>query len=325
LEAAGSRIFPRRIAVIDPIVLVAIQRESAHKLPDVIVVGPSRTGTTWLHRVLEGHVDLPRGVKEPQFFNTFYDKGIEWYARHFRYATGERPILEICPYFFTPMAPERIKSAIPNCRIVATMRDPVDRIYSVFKLHRHYGWVRHGTFDEVLKAVPHLGSGNRYADHLQKWFDHFGRENVLVTMYDELRADPQSYVNRVCDFIGIDRVRLSPRAALSDDVNSFAHAPRSGKLAYRATTVMYWLKSHQAYRTIDLLESARVWDFCHGRGELFSRLTPDQDERLRAHFMPEVEALEELLKIDLSAWKKPRVSRAIETSPERHLQQLANG
>jgi hypothetical protein len=268
---------------------------------------------------------LPHGVKEPQFFNTFYDKGIDWYARHFRYAAGERPIVEICPYFFTPMAPDRIKQAIPNCRIVATMRDPVDRIYSVFKLHRHYGWVRHGTFDQVLEAVPHLGSANRYAEHLKKWFDHFGRENVLVTLYDELRADPQSYVNRVCEFIGIDRVALSPRADLSDDVNAFAHAPRSGKLAHRATTVMYWLKGHQAYRTIDLLESAGVWEFCHGRGELFPRLTADQDQRLRARFLPEVEALEELLNIDLSAWKKSRASRTVETSSEHRVQRLANG
>ena len=61
---------------------------------------PAGTGTTWLHRVLEGRVDLPYGVKETQFFTNYYDKGIEWYARHFRYATGERKIVEICPYFF---------------------------------------------------------------------------------------------------------------------------------------------------------------------------------------------------------------------------------
>jgi Sulfotransferase domain len=297
--------------------LVATSTAGTRNFPDVIVVGPSRTGTTWLHRVLEGHVDLPHGVKEPQFFNTFYDKGVDWYARHFRYATGTRPIVEICPYFFTPNAPERIKSLMPNCRIVATMRDPVDRIYSVFKLHRHYGWVRHGTFDEVLNAVPHLGSGNRYAEHLAKWFEQFGRENVLVTLYDELRAEPQAYLNRVTDFIGIERIALSPRSDLGDDVNAFAHAPRSGKLAYRATTVMYSLKGHQAYRTIDALDRAGVWDFCHGRGELFPRLTPEQDARLRAHFMPEVEALEELMKIDLSAWKKPRASRSSERRAER--------
>jgi len=295
------------------------------RLPGVIVIGPPRTGSTWLYNALRGAVDMPRGIKETQFFNTFYDKGIDWYARHFRYATGDRTIVEICPYFFHPLAPERIKTHIPNCRIVATMRDPVDRIYSVYKLQRHYGWIRRGTFDETLKALPHMGGANRYAAHLKTWFENFGRENVLVTLYDGLRADPQAYVNRVCDFIGVERVALSPRPDLGGDVNSFARAPRHARLARKATDLMFWLRGHQAYRLFSLFERTGAWELCQGRGELFPGLTPEQDERLRARFIPEVEALEELLAIDLSAWKKPRAPRTIETSPPRRMQRLANG
>ena len=295
------------------------------RLPGVIVIGLPRTGSTWLYNALRGAVDMPRGIKETQFFNTFYDKGIDWYARHFRYATGDRTIVEICPYFFHPLAPERIKTHIPNCRIVATMRDPVDRIYSVYKLQRHYGWIRRGTFDETLKALPHMGGANRYAAHLKTWFENFGRENVLVTLYDGLRADPQAYVNRVCDFIGVERVALSPRPDLGGDVNSFARAPRHARLARKATDLMFWLRGHQAYRLFNLFERTGAWELCQGRGELFPGLTPEQDERLRARFIPEVEALEELLAIDLSAWKKPRAPRTIETSPPRRMQRLANG
>ena len=202
------------------------------RLPEIIGAGPGRTGTTWLHRVLEGRVDLPYGVKETQFFNTFYDKGIEWYARHFRYATGERKIAEICPYFFHPLAPARIKAHIPNCRIITTLRDPVDHSFSAYKLVLHFAWAR-GTFDEVLKSRPNLGSGNRYASHLKTWFDLFGRENVLVTMYDELRAQPQSYLNRVTDFMGVERIALSARPEIGDDVHCL-RAPRSYRLARSA-------------------------------------------------------------------------------------------
>src|SRR5260370_3690121 len=117
------------------------QRMSAtvmRRLPQVIGVGPGRTGTTWLHRVLEGHVDLPYGVKETQFFVTFYDKGIDWYARHFRYATGERRAAEICPrYFFKPEAIERLNPPIPDCRILATLPGPVDRLSPLYKLIGH--------------------------------------------------------------------------------------------------------------------------------------------------------------------------------------------
>jgi hypothetical protein len=295
------------------------------RLPEILGVGPGRSGTTWLHNVLEGHVDLPYGVKETLYFSTFYDKGFDWYARHFRYATGERKVVEICPYFFDTETLERIKTLMPSCKIITTMRDPVDRTYSVFKLMRHYGWVGRRTLDELLESRLNFARGNRYASHLKGWFETFGRENVLVTMYDELRSEPQAYVNRVTDFMGIERIALSARPEIGDDVHSFDRAPKNRKLARRAWKAMYWLKGHQAYGAVNLLERSGVWKFCGGRGELFPPLTPDQDASLRERYLPEVEALEELLMIDLSAWKKPRARRVIEPSPARPLERLANG
>jgi len=286
-----------------------IQSSRPLRLPEIIGAGPGRTGTTWLHRVLEGHVDLPYGVKETQFFSNYYDKGIDWYARHFRYATGERLIVEICPYLFDPLVPDRIKVHIPNCRVITTLRDPVEHTFSAYKLLAHYAWAC-GSFEEVLKSRPNLAGGNRYAFYLRKWFETFGRENVLITMYDELRAQPQSYLNQVTDFMGIERIDLSARPEIGDDVHSFDRAPKYRRLARRATRLMYWFKARQAYGAINFLDRWGVWNFCHGRGEPFGRLTPEQDERLRKRYLPEVEALEELLTIDLSAWKKPRAPQA---------------
>jgi len=76
-------------------------RAQPARLPEIIGVGPPRTGTTWLHNVLDGHVDLPHGVKETLYFTTFYHKGFDWYAHHFRHATGERKIAEIVCIRFT--------------------------------------------------------------------------------------------------------------------------------------------------------------------------------------------------------------------------------
>src|ERR1700687_1549707 len=85
------------------------------RLPDVIGVGPSRTGSTWLYNVLRDTVDMPAGAKDTHFFHNFYDKGIEWYADHFRYATGERKIVEICPgAFFNQSAPLTFSPYFPR-------------------------------------------------------------------------------------------------------------------------------------------------------------------------------------------------------------------
>ena len=295
------------------------------RLPDVIGVGPSRTGSTWLYNVLRDAVDMPAGAKDTHFFHNFYDKGIEWYADHFRYATGERKIVEICPgAFFREQTPERIKIHIPKCKIFATIRNPVDRIYSVYKLQRHYGVIRK-PLDEMLKVFPTLGGGNRYASYLRTWFEIFGRENVLVTNFDELRTEPQKYLNRVTDFMGVERIALSTRRDLSDDANSFARAPKSRNLARRAFTVLTWLNRHQAYGVVEALDRAGVWEFCQGRGELFPQLSSDQEARLRERYMPEVEALEDLLRIDLSAWKKPRTQRNIEEAPRSRMLRSTSG
>ena len=295
------------------------------RLPEFLGIGPPRTGTTWLHNVLEGHVDLPYGVKETLYFTTFYDRGFDWYAHHFRYATGERKVAEVCPYFFDTVTLDRIKTIMPNCKFIVTMRDPVDRLYSMYKALRYSAEARRGGFEHTLSVWPSMAKGNRYASHLQGWWHHFGRENVLVTMYDEMRSDPQRYVDRVTEFVDIDRIDLAKRPQIGDDVNAFKRAPKNRRLARKAWKVKYWLKGRQAYGVVNLLERTGVWDFCAGRGELYPPLTLEQDARLRARYLPEVEALEELLRIDLSSWKKPRAGRSRQSSSEPGSQRLAVG
>jgi hypothetical protein len=222
-----------------------------------------------------------------------------------------------------PETRERIHTHIPDCKIITTMRDPVDRLYSLYKQLRHTAAAGRGTLEETLAVWPSMAGDNKYASNLKEWFETFGRENVLVTFYDELRAEPQKYLNRVTDFIGVEPIALSERPQIGSDVNTFSRAPKSRKLARRANRLRIWLKGRQAYGVVNLLERAGVWEFCSGRGELFPPLTPEQDARLRERYLPEVEALEELLMIDLSAWKKPRAPRTAETSPARRLQRSA--
>jgi hypothetical protein len=284
---------------------------SKYRLPEIFGIGPGRTGTTWLHRVLEGHVDLPRGVKETEFFTTYYDRGIDWYASHFKHATGDRKIVEICPYLIDLRARDRIAEVVPNARIVATIRNPVDHAYSTYKLMRHYVWERR-SFEEFVNTRQDLDRRNNYAFHLREWFEKFGRENVLVTNYDELAAAPQTYLDRVTDFIGIEKIDLSATGSVSDDVNSYARAPKSRRLAQNARHAMFRLKGIRAYRTINALERAGVWQFCYGRGEPFGPIDRELEARLVKRWTAQVEDLEKLLSVDLSAWKKPRVRKRIE-------------
>ena len=276
------------------------------ELPNFIAVGVGRSGTTWLHDVLTGHVGLPDGVKETDFFLRNYGNGINWYKSFFHHCAPGQPIVEICPtYFSSADARRRMKLHIPDCRIICTFREPVERAYSHYKLMRHNVWTR-ASFEEVVDRSKEIAEMNRYAFNLIGWQQSFGRDNVLIRLYDDLQEDPQGYLDAVCDFININHFPLA--SCVSVRLNSFPTAPRNRRLAQNARHVRDWLRRRRAYRLDRLLEQAGVWGFCFDGGERFPPLERELEERLRERFLPEVEALEQLIGRDLSAWKTDRDS-----------------
>ena len=275
------------------------------RLPDFIGVGPGRTGTTWLHEVLKGRVNLPSGIKETDFFTTNYNKGIEWYAHHFRDADRIRPIGEINPYFGFPEAAERIANHIPRCKIICSFRNPVERIYSAYKLWRHYT-LTNDPLDQFLVKVPQVIEVSRYATHLPDYRSRFGEDYVLVLLNDDLRADQQAYLDRVCDFIGIERYRVPASAAEGELINSINDLPRFPRVARRARKFMYWLEEKQAYATSNFLEQSGAWNAVFGGGPKFPPLDPAIGAHLHELMRPEIDALEQMIGRDLSAWKSPR-------------------
>ncbi|HEX3408916.1 MAG TPA: sulfotransferase [Candidatus Binataceae bacterium] len=288
---------------------------AARQLPDTIGVGPPRTATTWLDAVLRGHVGLPRGIKETDFFSFNYDLGIEWYRSHFRDCVPALPVVEFSPvYFEWPDVPERIATHIPQCQILVTLRDPVARMYSHYQLLRREGWTGAASFEQTLAnhegwadRAGNLLSNSRYAHHLSRWFERFGRERTLVMIHDDLEASPQEYLDRVCAFIGVQRIELAGSRFAHERLNRMMRAPRSPRLAKIARRLRVMLERHQMDRARAILTP--VFDYCGGGGELFAPMLPATEAALRERLRPEIEALETLINRDLSSWKTPRMQR----------------
>jgi Sulfotransferase domain len=255
--------------------------------------------------MLIGHVELPLHVKETNFFNRYYANGIEWYARFFRHADPSRPVVEICPYFAAPHAPARVVEHIPECRAIVTLRDPVDRLYSHYRMMRGYAHTRVG-LEETMRREPSLVEASRYAKHLDRWFRQLGRESVLVTFFTDLRNHPQGYLDSICDFIGISHIELADRPQPRDVISSFPCAPKSRRLAQNARHLRIRLFEMAFHRTNRVLARCGFWAWCAGRGECFPPLSLAQELRLREFYRPEVEALEEMLGRDLPQWKYPK-------------------
>jgi Sulfotransferase domain len=283
--------------------------KTAARLPDFIAVGPPRTATTWMDLVLRGKVCLP-GTKETHFFARNYSLGIDWYANHFRHCAQGQVAGEICAaYFENAEALERIHAHIPQCKIICTLRDPVDRLYSYYKLMRQKGTTGL-SFEKAVLKHPQMLDCSRYASLAAGWQARFGPDNVLILLHDDLSADPQSYLDRITGFIGIPRIILSAEAVNERRENAIETAPRSVWLANRARRFRFWLGTLQLYRTRRLIDHCILKPLFFEGGRPFGPLDPAVEARLRELLMPEVEALENLLCRDLSRWKVARVARA---------------
>ncbi len=276
------------------------------RLPDFIAVGPPRTATTWLHEVLQGHVCLPADRKETDFFTRFYDRGIDWYADYFRQCDAGVSVGELSPmYFASPPARDRIAQVLPQCKIICSLRDPVERAYSNYRMLRRIVATK-VDFEQAATTRGDLLESNRYGTHLAGWFETFGRERVQVLIYDDLESDPQSFLNSVCDFIGIARFPISSSKVGAERVLTVNTQPASPRLAKIARDVVGWFVDRRYHRAANVVRGSRIIKYMLEGGDPFPPLSPEVAQRLREYYRPEVEKLEKLIGRDLSAWKFTR-------------------
>jgi Sulfotransferase domain len=268
---------------------------------DFVAVGPQRTGTTWLDNLLRDHPDvsLPRHVKETMFFEQHFEKGVPWYASHFPKRAEGQVRGEVAPTCFDdPASPERIASLNPNCRIVVTLREPVGRTVSLWHHHVAKGRAPRD-FREAVAAMPRIVESSRYARHLPRWIERFGRDRVLVLLIDDIRARPQQVLDTFTGFVGV-----APRPAEgADEPFGAATMPRYPRLAAAAARTATSLRSLRLYWVAELGKRLGLKRVFTGGENAMPGLAPGDAEWLAQELAPDVEYVERLLGRELPAWR----------------------
>ncbi len=197
-------------------------------LPDFLIIGARKCGTSTLYYHLTQHPHVERAVrKELHFFDNHFDKGVEWYRQCFpppRWEDRRRTIAgEATPkYLFHPAVPERAAAVVPQAKLIALLRNPVDRAYS-----HYHGEVRHGrenrSFEEAVEeekvrlsggesaapeheaAPPPFGylAGSIYVDQLQRWSRFFSDEQMLVLKSEDFFERMPEQIERILAFLGL--------------------------------------------------------------------------------------------------------------------------
>lgn len=275
-------------------------------LPAFLVAGPPRTGTSWLHEVLQPHVRLPALSKETRFFDLHFQRGLNWYLEHFPNPGDGRPAGEIAPtYFASPSARERIARTLPQARLVFTFRHPVQRLLSLYRLKRAYG-MEGRSLDRALELDPELIGSSRYATHLAEWQKRFAADQIQVNFYEDLGDDPQGFVNRIADFLGVPRFGLEQRLAGGSPLHSSAAMtePRWYPATRAATAMADWCKGRSLDSFVAGVRNSRLSHLLLGGGAPFAEVPRETMEKVARLLLPETEKLEALLGRDLSAWKE---------------------
>ncbi len=278
---------------------------SIQKVPGFIVIGPQRTGTTWLYNyfLTRGDICLPRGVKETFFFDKKYAKGLKWYSDHFTACMESDLIAEVAPtYFHSTHATDRIKQALGNIKLISILREPVERTYSMYLLYRRYGVVGKD-LRASLEPFPEILDSGRYATHLKRWFRDFGRENVHIAFFEELNSNTDAFVRSINDFLGIEHKKLDP--TLNRQINKAA-LPQHPRLARFGLWVADTLRDKGIYKAVTLAKDLGLKEFFFGSPEGLDlpQMSVEDNIWLKEYFTDEIIELQNLLDRDLTSWRE---------------------
>ncbi len=303
--------------------------------PNFFIVGAPKCGTTSLYHYLSAHPEVFMSQrKEPRFFGRDFDMPerrcvttLEEYLRLFRGAERYKRIGEASTaYLRSALAASQIKAFAPDAKIVVSLRNPVDFMWS---LHGEYvagGWETITDFEEALAAQPDRLRGERLHKHLggpkyfqygalatfstqlEAYFEAFGRENVLVLLLEELKADPREAYLRITRFLEISESFL-PDFGLHNEA-------RWARTSMRAKNL---LRMHPVIeRQLRLLPRGARTRLVKLFGRLLAHHAPTRPtampsslrERLEMEFSEEVKRLGCLLGRDLTRWTDGNRSRA---------------
>lgn len=204
------------------------------RLPEFIIAGAQKAGTTSLFGYLAGHPQcLPPLVKEVNFYDQNYARGQRWYRMHFPVETHHQRrsqaalCFEASPhYMFEPQVAPRVRQSLPSMKAIFLLRNPVHRAYSHYQHEVRRGHatksfedcieveIRQQSGEHELPAtmMKEYGSGGRlsylarglYVDQLQNWQTHFPAEQMLVIEAERMFQDPREVFAEVLAFLGLD-------------------------------------------------------------------------------------------------------------------------
>lgn len=289
---------------------------------DFVGIGAPKSGSTWLSKCLEEHPQIlfssTKSRKELAFFNdtnpwgdsddtyfSYYTKGFDWYLKQFPEAEqdkvrGEFTVL----YMADPVAPARIKKHLPNTKIVAILRNPIEVIYSLHWFF-HYGAVLDvpKKFSDTLKKGLFLEVGFYYKQ-LKRYYELFDKDKIHIILFDDFKASTAAELEKLYSFLGVDP-KFTP-VSLNKSING-SYRTRSALLKKMGHSVFRAVNKSNSHNLKMLIMSQKklhkLYSFLNKEKASYPPIGPDEKKFLQQLYHDDIEQLEKLINRDLSMWK----------------------
>ena len=275
-------------------------RQAGMVLPNFIIVGAMRAGTTGFCDVLAEHPEIYAHPAEIHFFSAdrLYSGGLGKYSEYFKTVSNEKAVGEKSPpYCFSPTAPERIQRDLPGVRLIWLFRNPTARSYSHY-WHSVSKGIEYRTFEEGIereKTLPDSELSWRYVERsiyarqVERYLKYFRPEEMLFLLFEDLRKRPQEEFGRTSRFLEVDG---SFQFQFKDERQNFSRLPRNLKWNY------------MGYRYLSRFGPGplRVFRRLMEVSGKYPPIKPETKARLDEIFAPHNQRLAELTGLDLSSW-----------------------
>lgn len=290
---------------------------------DFIGIGAPKSGSTWIGKCLEDHPDIlfssQKSRKEIFFFTdthnwveqseqlgrlTYYHRGFDWYLDQFpAYEEGKVRGEFTTAYLADKKAPERIKKHLPNVKLLVTLRNPVEMIYSL------HWYLYNGAFtnlDPDFKVTLEKGlltDKGYYAANLKRYFEHFDKNKIKIILFDDINKDAAKVIKEIYNFLGVDDT-FAPNH-LNVRVNEAFTTRSKGikKLVHNSIKLID--KMHMEKLRLKLIEShklQKVYATLNKTPAKYPKITNEIRKLGYEVFKEDIAELEELLGRDLSIW-----------------------
>lgn len=302
-------------------------------LPDFLLIGTAKAGTTSLYDYLGQHPSVFMSpVKEPYFFafrdnpprfagpgdETLNSRAVASLADyHALFAEAPADAVKgeaSTNYLYHPSAPRNIADLLPRAKLVAILREPIARAYSSWLDLRRDGREPETSFVRALDLEPARISANwqhmwhymamgRYAEQLRRYYEHFPENQLKIILYDDLVADPQRVVADVFRFIGVD-ASFRPNLTVRHNAGGMPKSRLLHAVLTRPSAVRRTAKALLPSRLRPALrrQIARL----RKRNLETSFLSDAERAVLERRFEEEVSELSGLIGRDLSMWQTAR-------------------